>query len=163
MQALITKNAGGVPSIGTSPAVVAALRHLKAKRLAIVTPYPDWNNERLRKYMLAMGFEVELLEGNTEGLAGEYRGNQGVNNQPPQDVAAFAIEQVGRLKSKSVDAVFCSCTAWRAMEAAESIEAACDLPVVTSNQATIWASLRELGATRSRIVGFGGLLSNHLV
>jgi maleate cis-trans isomerase len=27
--------------------VVAALRHLGAKRLAIVTPYPDWNNEKL--------------------------------------------------------------------------------------------------------------------
>ena len=163
MQALITKNAGGVPSVGTSPAVVAALRHLNAKRLAIVTPYPDWNNERLRKYMLAMGFEVELLEGNTEGLSDEYRGNQGVNNQPPQDVAAFAIKQVGRLESKNVDAVFCSCTAWRAMEAVEAIEAACGLPVVTSNQATIWASLRELGVTRTPIVGFGGLLSSHLV
>eukprot|EP01046_Picozoa_sp_COSAG06_P065658 COSAG06_NODE_16224_length_1012_cov_3.730559_1_plen_50_part_10 len=31
----------------------------------------------------------------------------------------------------------------------QAIEAACGLPVVTSNQATIWASLRELGLTRA--------------
>lgn len=162
MQALITENAGGVPSVGTSPAVVAALWHLGAKRLAIVTPYPDWNNERLERYMLATGFEVETLSGNTEGLADKYLGNQGVNNQLPQHVARFAIEQVGRLQDQQVDAVFCSCTAWRSMEAVQAIEAACNLPVVTSNQATIWASLRELGLTRSPVVGFGRLLNEHL-
>ncbi len=162
MQAVITKYAGGVPAVGTSPAVVSAMRHMNAKRLAIVTPYPDWNNERLGQYMTAMGFAVEMLEGNTDGLADEYRGNQGVNNQLPQHVAQFAIEQVSRKQGLNADVVFCSCTAWRSMEAAQAIEAACGLPVITSNQATIWASLRELGLTRSPIVGFGSLLSEHL-
>ena len=162
MQAVITENAGGVPAIGTSPAVVAALRHLGAERLAIVTPYPDWNNDRLRQYMTAMGFTVDMLEGNTEGLADQYLGNQGVNNQLPQHVAQFAIEQLRKAQELKVDAVFCSCTAWRSMEAVQAIEAACGLPVITSNQATIWASLRELGLTHSSIVGFGSLLSERL-
>ena len=38
--------------------------------------------------MTAMGFDIALLEGNTEGLAGEYLGNQGVNNQLPRKLTS---------------------------------------------------------------------------
>ena len=44
----IMEKAAGVPAVGTSPSVVKALRHVNAKRIAIATPYPDWNNEKLR-------------------------------------------------------------------------------------------------------------------
>jgi len=55
------------------------------------------------------------------------------------------------------DALLCSCTAWRSVEAAEEIERRTGKPVVTSNQAAIRASLRALGLT-APIGGFGRLL-----
>jgi maleate isomerase len=46
-----------VPAVATSPSVVEALRFFGAKRLSVATPYPEWNNQRLRTYLEAQGFE----------------------------------------------------------------------------------------------------------
>jgi len=54
----ILRAAGGVPAVATSPAVVEALRTFGVRRLSVVTPYPEWNNRRLRPYFEGMGFEV---------------------------------------------------------------------------------------------------------
>jgi maleate cis-trans isomerase len=53
-------------------------------------------------------------------------------------------------------AMTCS-TAWRSVEAVAAIEDRIGKPVVSSNQSTIWASLRVLGATEP-VKGFGRLL-----
>ena len=42
------------------------------------------------------------------------------------------------------DGVFVSCTALRAMETVEHLEAELDKPVVTSNASALWAALRRL-------------------
>lgn len=45
------------------------------------------------------------------------------------------------------------------MEAAEALEQRTGKPVVTSNQAMVWAAFRKLGLTEP-VEGFGSLLSN---
>ena len=55
------------------------------------------------------------------------------------------------------DALLCSCTAWRSLEAADRIEQQLGKPVITSNQATIWAAFRAIGLER-RFRGYGQLL-----
>ena len=147
--AMIEREAG-VPAVATSPAAVAALRSLGAKKISIATPYRTWNNDKLRDYMSAAGFEVLNAEGDLQAAAA---GPQGINDQDPETVVAFA-ERVCR---DDADVLFCGCTAWRAMEAVEELEARTGKPVVTSNQATIWASLRALGIDVP-IAGFGRLL-----
>jgi maleate cis-trans isomerase len=57
------------------------------------------------------------------------------------------------------DALLCSCTAWRSVEAIAAIEARTGKPAVSSNQSTIWTALRALGITRP-IAGFGRLLEH---
>ena len=47
--------------------------------------------------------------------------------------------------SEGVDAVFLSCAALPAMGQIEAIEETIGIPVVTSNQAMIWHSLRLVG------------------
>src|SRR5262249_52145096 len=47
MPQTIWKTAGG-PAVAAAPAVVDALRHFGARRVSVATPYPDWNNQRLR-------------------------------------------------------------------------------------------------------------------
>ncbi len=141
-----------VPAVATSPSVIEALRFFGAKRLSVATPYPEWNNQRLRAYLEAQGFEVLNVDGEPRAAAA---GNQGINDQDPDAVAEFAA-QVCRPEA---DALLCSCTAWRSVEAAAAIEARTGKPVVTSNQSTIWTALRALGITRP-ITGFGRLLEN---
>jgi maleate cis-trans isomerase len=99
---------------------------------AVATPYPEWNNQRLRAYLEAQGFD-----------------------QDPEEVAEFAA----RVCRPEADALLCSCTAWRSVEAIADIEARTGKPAVSSNQSTIWTALRVLGVTRP-ITGFGRLLEH---
>ena len=148
---LISRTAG-VPALATSPSVVEALRFFGAKRISIASPYPQWNNERLRSYMEAQGFEVLNLEG--EPWAAQ-AGNQGICDQDPEVIVKFA----SGVCLPEADALFCSCTAWRSVEAVEELERRTGKPVVTSNQATIWATFRKLGIIEP-IKGYGRLLES---
>ncbi|HXU88191.1 MAG TPA: aspartate/glutamate racemase family protein [Methylomirabilota bacterium] len=150
MLALITR-AAGVPAVATTPSVVEALRAFGARRLSVATPYPEWNNERLRAYLEAQGFEVLNVEGEPRAAAA---GNQGINDQPPESVVEFAA----RVCRPEADALLCSCTAWRSVEAVDALERRTARPVVTSNQATIWAALRALGVDHA-VRGFGRLFA----
>jgi maleate cis-trans isomerase len=150
MLALITR-AAGVPAVATTPSVVEALRAFGARRLSVATPYPEWNNGRLRAYLEAQGFEVLNVEGEPRAAAA---GNQGINDQPPESVVEFAT----RVCRPEADALLCSCTAWRSVEAVAALEAQTGKPVVTSNQATIWTALRALGVEHS-VRGFGRLFA----
>ena len=149
MIALIERTAG-VPAVATSPSVVEALRSFGARRISVATPYPEWNNQRLRAYLAAHEFEVLNLEAEPQAARA---GNQGINDQDPAVIVEFAT----RACRPDADALLCSCTAWRSVEAVEEIERRTGKPVVTSNQASIWMTLRRLGH-RAPIAGYGRLL-----
>jgi maleate cis-trans isomerase len=151
MIALIERTAE-VPAVATSPSVVEALRFFGARRISVATPYPEWNNQRLRAYLALQGFEVLNLEAEPTAARA---GNQGINDQDPSVVVDFAA----RACRPEADALLCSCTAWRSVEAAEEIERRTGKPVVTSNQASIWMTLRRLGHTEP-LAGFGRLLQS---
>ncbi len=148
----LIRRASGVPAAATSPSVVEALRFFGAKRISVASPYPDWNNEKLRIYLEAQGFEVLNIEG--EPRAAE-AGHQGINDQDPQAVVEFA----SRVCRPEADALLCSCTAWRSLEAVDELEKRTGKPVVSSNQATIWATFRLLGLAPP-LRGFGKLLES---
>ena len=147
----IMEREAGVPAVATSPAAVEALRFFGARRISVATPYPEWNNQKLRAYLEAMDFEVLNLESDP-GAAGS--GNQGINDQDPERIADFA----SRVCRDDADALMCSCTAWRSLEAVEEIERRTGKPVVSSNQASIWAAFNIVGIT-TPIEGYGKLLS----
>ena len=140
----------GVPAVAASPAMVDALRIFGARRLSVTSPYPDWNNQRLRTYLEATGFEVLNVVGEPRAAAG---GFPAMSDQEPDDVVQFCM----RVCEPLADALLISCTMWRAFEAAAELERRLGLPVVTANQATIWATFRALGL-RQPIRGFGSLL-----
>jgi maleate isomerase len=58
--------------------------------------------------------------------------------------------------SVDAEAIFISCTAWRTFEIIESLEKDTGKFVITSNQATLWATLKTMGI--SEIPGYGRLL-----
>jgi len=70
-------------------------------------------------------------------------------------VVAFA----SRACRPEADALLCSCTAWRSLEAVAELERRTGKPVVTSNQASIWAAYHALGLA-PRITGYGRLLES---
>jgi maleate cis-trans isomerase len=143
--------AAGVPAVASSPSIAKALGYLGAKRISVATPYPKWNNDRLKDYFTSAGFEVLNVESDPKIADGHA---QHMNDQDPSEIADFATS----ICRDGADAVFCSCSGWRALEAASEIERRTGKPVVTTNQATIWRVLRTIGIKEAR-PGFGRLLA----
>ena len=135
------KGASGVEAFATTPSVVKALQFKGARKISAITPYPEWNNIKLREYMEAMGFEVLNVDAHPKPSLGEIMAYE----QDPDEIVEWGIEKC----DPDADVLFCSCTDWRSMEAAERLEKETGKPVVTSNQATIWLILQHLGIRRA--------------
>lgn len=138
---------GGIPAVGTSPAVITAFKALGAKRVSVTTPYTDWINQRLRKYLESK--DIEVL--NLDAMVAET--DEGITRDEPAEIADFAVKHC----HPDADAIMCSCTSWRALEAASEIETRSGKPVITSNQATIWETFGRLGIAEP-VTGYGRLL-----
>ena len=148
----IIRKGAGVPAVATSPSVVEALRFFGGRKVSVATPYPEWNNTQLRAYLEALDFEVLNVDGEPRAAAS---GNQGINDRDPEEVVEFA----SKVCRPEADVLLCSCTAWRSLEAVAELERRIGKPVVTSNQASIWAAYRAIGL-KPKITGFGRLLES---
>ena len=126
-----------------------ALKLSGIRRVSVVTPYTDAINKRLTAFLEGHGFEVLSMAGQ------QIVPNLEIGAQTPEVIAAFAKANL----SPEADGLFLSCTNWRSMEVAEQLEQELGVPVVTSNQATIWATFRILGF-RGPVSGYGKLLSS---
>ncbi len=58
------------------------------------------------------------------------------------------------------EAIFISCSNFRTLDIIEAVEQASGKPVVTSNQAALWGTLRRIGDKRA-VPGAGRLLNAH--
>jgi maleate cis-trans isomerase len=148
----VIEKAAGVPATCTSCASVEALRCFGARRVSVATPYPEWNNGKLRGFLEASGFTVLNLE--AEPWAFDVPGRM-IGDREPEAILEFA----SRVCRPGADALFCACTAWRSLEVVDQLEKQTGKPVITANQATIWAIFRKIGIT-AEIRGFGRLLEN---
>jgi maleate isomerase len=141
----------GIKALTTSTAVVMALRELNVARIAVATPYNLEINEK----------EKIFLEQSIPGL--RVTGIRGLGilkavdkgNLEPKSAFIAARE----VDSPEAECVFISCTAWRTFEIIHILEHDLKKPVVTSNQASLWASLKVLGI--HGIKGYGQLLESH--
>ena len=117
-------------------AAFAALRALKAERIAVLTPYRRDVNEVLRRYIVSAGFQVPVF-----GSFNEER------DSVVSRIDASSLENaVDRLvQGREIDAVFVSCTSVRLMRAAAALEQRLGIPVTSSNHALAWHCLRLAG------------------
>jgi arylmalonate decarboxylase len=147
----LRERAGGVPVIATAGAVLAALRALGVKRVAVATPYVDFVNEAERAFLEEHGFGVTSLLGLRLGETQAER--RFIGRVPPQQVYRLA-RQADR---PDAEAIFISCTNLATLDVIAQLEADCGKPVISSNQACFWACLRVMGIPDS-IAGYGKLL-----
>lgn len=143
------------PATAAAGAVTTALRALKAKRVAVATPYVGFVNESERRFLVECGFEVTALLGLELGETQEER--RGIGRVPPEQVYRMARA----VDSDDADAIFISCTNLATIEVIAQIESDLGKPVVTSNQACFWACLRLMGLP-ARVAGYGRLLEDCL-
>jgi maleate isomerase len=136
----------------TSTAALDAIKQLDLKKISIATPYPSYINDRLKLFIESNGIKVVDIE----GLNTADSDNVLTQMQPPS--VAYNIAK--KLDRDDLDGVFISCTALRTIEIIDILERDINKPVVTSNQAIMWKSLR-LANVWDRITGYGRLLEKY--
>ena len=146
IEALVRESCPGIPVTNPVTAALAAFAHLQAKRISILTPYTEEVNLEMATYF--ENHDIEVI--NIAGFG--YESDIDMTAIPPPDIATAAA----RVIAVDADLLFISCTAIRASLVIESIEQAIGKPVVTSNQALVWHSLRLVGYPH-RINGYGSL------
>lgn len=148
IESLIHQSCPGIPVTNPVSAALAAFEHLGANRISILTPYTEEVNLEMASYFTDHGMEVI----NIAGL--NYESDIDMTGIPPLEIANAAI----KVYDDSADLLFVSCTAIRASLVIEQIEQSINRPVVTSNQALVWHSLKLVGYTAG-VKGYGTLLN----
>ena len=133
----------GVPAFTTSTAVLEALRAVGARRVFMVTPYPEEMNAHEVKFLAHHGFEVPAYDSFRCAVS------EDIKAIDSEEVAAMVLRN--REAIAGCDAVFVSCTNLLVLDQIARLEEELGLPVVTSNQASLWAALRRLGVATEGI------------
>jgi maleate isomerase len=137
-----------VPVVSTAGAVVEALKVLKVTNVSVVTPYIDKINQLEKMFLEAYGINVTDIKG--LGLIDNLRIGRITTSE--------ILEQIQ--VASNTDCLFISCTNLPVIYLIKDLELKYGIPVVTSNQASLWKALQILG--REGIENYGILLSDHL-
>ena len=148
IEKLIQQNNPGVPVTNPITAALAAFDHFSAKRISILTPYTREVNDEMAEYFAQQGLDVL----NITGFG--FDSDLDMTSLPPEAIAA-AAKDVCRTEA---DLLFISCTAIRASLVIEDIEKAINKPVVSSNQALVWHSLKLINYS-GVVEGYGSLFN----
>lgn len=128
-------SAGGAPAVTTSGALLQALAELGIDKVAIATPYDTAVTDRLSAFLEEDGHAVVGV-----GHLGLQAG-----------IWTVSYAETARLirctDTREADAVLVSCTNLPTYDLIAPLEKELGKPVITANQATMWAALRMLGRT----------------
>ena len=140
----------GVPSVTSAQAIGQAVQYLGAKRIALATPYsPDAIGRAKRYYATKYGLEVVAMEGFDAndsyaiGLMGPENARDAFRRIDTQDVEVLVVPGGNFPTMPSI-------AAW---------EQEFGKPVVTTNQAALWAMMRIMKMA-DKIPGGGRLLGD---
>ncbi len=124
----------GYPALTTSTSLLEAFQAVGASRAAVVTPYPYETNVLEKKFLEDNGIRVTTIQGMTSD-----RVSLDELSDRPYDI----YQHVKALDLTGADSIFISCTGMNALDIISTIERDFGLPVLTSNQVTLWGALRK--------------------
>jgi len=146
----IVRRVTGLPATTMSDGVIAGLKAVGARRLAVATAYNDVVNERMRAFLLEHGFDPLVITG--MGL----EAMPDVDRVTQQDLQDFSARV--HATATGADALLVSCGGFRTLEIIAPLEARTGVPVIASMPHGLWAGARLLGLSGAA-PGYGTLLS----
>lgn len=123
----VMREAAGVPATTTSVAIIHALRRRNLVRVCVLTPYVREVGEPFIGFLESHGVEV-LAHGHAGRVTDEEIGMLTIDDFAP------LVKAVWR---PGAEAIVIPCTAVRAGTIAEGLGAACGVPVILANPATL--------------------------
>ena len=140
----------GVPVVTPTSAAFRAFGTVEVRKISLFTPYTTVVTEALARYFEDGG--VEILNASCFGLADDRE----IARVLPDSIVTAACA----VCHPQAEALFISCTALRAVAVTQTIEDRLGIPVITSNQAMFWQTIRQAGCDLP-VSGFGRLLKSH--
>ncbi|MFH2109869.1 MAG: aspartate/glutamate racemase family protein [Candidatus Bathyarchaeota archaeon] len=137
----------GAKVVTVNQAVVEAIRALGCGVVGVVTPYSNALNRLEKRYLEAHGLKVSSING--LGLYDAYK----IANAKDE-----TILELGEQAARDAQVLLFSCTSLPVVHLIERMESQWGLPVVTSNQAGLWASLNGAGLEAPK--GYGRLFES---
>ena len=138
----------GKPAITAAGALVLALNTLGVKKIGFSSPYVEQLNQEAIDFLTDCGFETV-----SSAYVGSDLGNYGQGELTPDRVVELGLEA----DSDEAEAIVLSCTDMRSVEALETLEEKLGKPVVTSNQALMFAAGQVLGLRPDEMKPIGKL------
>jgi maleate isomerase len=129
----------GAKCLTAAGSLVAGIQAFGAAKVGFASPYLGEINDQAIAFLHDEGIETVRCAD-----IGRALDNYGQGELTPQEVFSLAL----RADHPEAQAIVLSCTDMRSTEAIEQIEAALGKPVVTSNQALMFAVMRALGLPR---------------
>jgi maleate cis-trans isomerase len=130
----------GKPVVTTASAMTAVLKHIGARRIALVTPYQDFVNERLRIFLEQSGIAVETLASFGAETVDE------LTAITPDEIAARARETM----RPGSDALFIACSQLPTREILPGLERELGRPAWSSIKATAWHAVQRAEGDQSK-------------
>jgi arylmalonate decarboxylase len=144
------QEATGLPCTTMSHAIVAALRQLGMRKVAVATSYIDELNGKLVKYLTHEGFTVTAIRGMS------ITGVQEVGQVPTQALVDLSKEVYAQ--DTSADGIFISCGGLITLDAIGQLEDELGVPATASSPAGFW-DVAKLAGADPRSAGFGRLFA----
>lgn len=146
IEAAVNRAKPGAAVTNTAAASSATLLGQGYRRISLLTPYSEHVSKQLADYFEGKGLEITSLH---------Y-----MDILDDRDVArlpAEYIEDAARAAADpSADCLFISCTAMRVVEIREQLEAVINQPVISSNYAAFWQTMRLIDGASAVHEEFGG-------
>lgn len=127
--------------------VIRALRTFNVQRIVVGTPYLEDVNTLEAQYLRKQGFDVLDIQGMNLLTCTDMR------RVSPDFILDYSLS----LDRNDAEAIFISCGGIRSLEIVDRLEQKVGKPVVVSNQAMVWDTLR-LAGIEDKIDGYGELL-----
>jgi len=131
-------------------ALVAACEHLGLKRIAFLSPYIESVSANLRQVLQDSGVETPTF--GTFGEAEEFKVVR-ISGASVMEAATALV------RDSQVDGIFLSCTNLRTLDLITPLEAALDMPVLSSNLVLAW-HLAQLSGNPEALSGPGRLFAS---
>lgn len=128
----------GIRAVTASMAVLRALTRLRVQRVAIATPYLADVEERLVQFLESNGLSVVSVR----SLALKRNHSRVTPNEIRETAQAADVP--------SADGMLIGCAGQKTAEFIADLEQELRKPVITANQATMWAALRLAGVSTLR-------------
>ena len=135
-EAALAGTGATAPVVSSAGALVEALHHLGAQRIAVLAPYMTPLTATVCEYIQAEGVEV------VDSISLEVPDNLAVGRLDPTQL----IELSQRVDTSNADAlVLSACVQMPSLPVLDAVQKLFDIPVLSSASATVWQILRRLG------------------